>query len=319
MRVFVAGGSGTIGRQLVPKLVAEGHEVVATARSSNKLAEIRAWGANAVVMDGLDQASVHAMVTGARPEVIVHQMTALAAATNLRNFDRKFALTNRLRTEGTRYLLDAATKVGVTRLVAQGFTGWTNVRVGSPVKNETSPLDPHPPKTMRQSLEAIAELEKSVTTATGVEGLVLRYGNFYGPGSTALLDAVRQRKLPVVGSGAGLWSFIHVADVADATIAALDHGTPGVYNVVDDLPAPAVEWVPYLAEVAGAKPPLHVPVWAGKLAAGEAVVSMMTQTRGSSNSKAKTVLGWAPRHSSWREGFQSWVAEDQSSNRREAA
>ena len=246
-------------------------------------------------------------------------MTALAAVTDLRHFDRKFAVTNRLRTEGTRYLLDAATKTGVRRLVAQGFTGWPNEREGSPVKDETSPLDPHPPKAMRQILDAFAELEKTVTTATEVEGLVLRYGNFYGPGSPALLEAVRRHKLPVVGSGAGLWSFIHVADAADATIAALDRGAPGVYNIVDDDPAPAAEWIPYLAEVAGAKPPLHVPVWAGRLAAGEAVVSMMTQTRGSSNAKAKAVLGWAPRHSSWREGFRSWAAEEQTSNRREAA
>ena len=201
MRVFVAGGSGAIGRQLVPKLVVEGHSVVATARSSAKLAEIRAWGANAMVMDGLDQASVLAAVAAAGPEMIVHQMTALATVTDLRHFDRKFALTNRLRTEGTRYLLDAATKTGVRRLVAQGFTGWTNARDGSPVKDETCPLDPHPPKAMRQTLAAFVELEKTVTTATGLEGLVLRYGNFYGPGSVALLDAVRQHKLPVVGSG----------------------------------------------------------------------------------------------------------------------
>ena len=319
MRVFVAGGSGAIGRQLVPKLVAEGHSVVATTRSSAKLAEIRAWGANAIVMDGLDQASVQAAVAAARPEMIVHQMTALATVTDLRHFDRKFALTNRLRTEGTRYLLDAATKTGVRRLVAQGFTGWTNARDGSPVKDETCPLDPHPPKAMRQTLAAFVELEKTVTTPTGLEGLVLRYGNFYGPGSAALLDAVRQHKLPVVGSGAGLWSFIHLADAADATVAALNRGTPGVYNIVDDDPAPAAEWIPYLAEVAGAKPPLHVPVWAGRLAAGEAVVSMMTQAHGSSNSKAKAVLGWAPRHASWREGFRSWAAEEQTSSRREAA
>ena len=319
MRVFVAGGSGAIGRQLVPKLVAGGHDVTATARSSSKLAEIRAWGANAVVMDGLDHASVRAAVTAARPEVIVHQMTALSTVTDLRHFDRKFALTNRLRTEGAHYLLDAAAEAGARRLVAQGFTGWTNERGGPPVKDETSPLDPHPPKSMRQSLDAIAELEKSVTTASGVEGLVLRYGNFYGPGSTALLDAVRRRKLPVVGSGAGLWSFVHLADAADATIAALDRGTPGVYNVVDDEPAPAAEWIPYLAKVAGAKPPLHVPAWAGKLAGGEAVVLMMTEARGSSNSKAKAVLGWAPGHPSWRDGFQAWATDERETNKPAAA
>lgn len=319
MRVFVAGGSGAIGRHLVPKLVAKGHEVVATARSSTKLSEIQACGAEAVLMDGLHPASVNAAITTARPEVVVHQMTALATVTDLRNFDGKFALTNRLRTEGTRSLSDAATKMGVRRIVAQGFTGWTNERDGSSVKDESSPLDPHPSKAMRKSLDAIAELEKTVTTTTRVEGLVLRYGNLYGPGSTALLEAVRRRKLPVVGSGAGLWSFVHLADAADATIAALDHGTPGLYNIVDDDPAPAADWIPYLAEVADAKPPFHVPAWAGRLAAGDAVVSMMTQTRGSSNSKAKAVLGWAPRYASWREGFRSWVAEEQASNTWEAA
>ena len=319
MRIFVAGGSGAIGQHLIPKLVAEGHDVVATTQSSAKLAQIRALGANAAVMYGLDRTSVRAVVTASRPEVIVHQMTALAAVKNLRHFDQKFAQTNRLRTEGTRYLLDAAAKTGVRRLVAQGFTGWTNERNGSPVKDETCPLDPHPPKAMRQSLSAIAELEELVTTATEVEGVVLRYGQFYGPGSTAWLDAVSQRKLPVVGSGAGVWSFIHLADAAEATIAALGRGTSGLYNIVDDLPAPAAEWIPYLAEVAGAKRPFHVPVWVGRLAAGEAVVSMMTQTRGSSNSKAKAVLGWAPRYASWREGFLSFLAEERASRGLEAA
>jgi nucleoside-diphosphate-sugar epimerase len=319
MRVFVAGGTGAIGRHLIPKLVAAGHEIVATSRSSTNLVEIRAWGAEAVVMDGLDPASVQAAVTAARPEVIVHQMTALATVANLRQFDRAFALTNRLRTEGTCYLLDAAARTGVRRVVAQGFTGWTNARDGAPVKDETAPLDPHPPRTMRQSLDALAQLEQTVTAAAGVEGLVLRYGHFYGPGAPAFLDAVRQRTLPVVGSGAGLWSFIHVADAAEATLAALDQGPPGLYNIVDDDPAPAADWIPYLAEVAGAKPPLHVPVWVGRLAAGEAVVSLMTQARGSSNGKARAVLGWAPRHASWRDGFRSWLAEDHASTRWEAA
>lgn len=308
-----------MGRQLVPKLMALGHEVVATTRSSAKLAEIRAGGADAVVMDGLDPASVAAAVGAARPEVVVHQMTALASVSNLRRFDREFAVTNRLRTEGTRYLLEAAEKAGARRVVAQSFTGWTNERVGPPVKDETAPLDPHPPKTMRESLAAIAGLEKAVTSARGVEGLVLRYGNFYGPGSAALLDAVRQRKLPVVGAGTGLWSFIHLADAADATIAALDRGTPGLYNVVDDEPAPAAVWIPYLAEVAGAKPPIHVPAWVGRLAAGEAVVAMMTEARGSSNSKAKAQLGWGLRYPSWRQGFRAWVAEEPGSKLRQAA
>ena len=240
-------------------------------------------------------------------------MTALATLKDLRHFDREFALTNRLRTEGTRYLLHAAAKSGVRRVVAQSFTGWTNERDGSLVKDETAPLDPHPLKTMRQSLESIAELEQTVTNAVGMEGLVLRYGHFYGRGAPGFLDAVRHGKLPVVGGGAGVWSFVHVADAAQATIAALDHGAPGPYNIVDDNPAPAAEWIPFLAKVAGAKPPMRVPASNGRLAAGEAVVSMMTQARGSSNAKAKAVLHWAPRHASWREGFPSWAAEQEAS------
>jgi nucleoside-diphosphate-sugar epimerase len=203
--------------------------------------------------------------------------------------------------------------------VAQSFTGWTYQRDGSRLKDETSPLDAKPPKTMRKTLAAIAELEETVTSATGIEGLALRYGNFYGPGSTALLEAVRHRKLPVVGSGTGLWPFVHLADAADATIAALDQGAPGLYNIVDDEPAPASEWVPYLAEVAGAKPPLHVPGWLARLAAGEAVVFLMTEPVGSSNGKAKAHLGWVPRYPSWRQGFRAWVADEQASRTTQAA
>lgn len=319
MRVLVAGGSGAVGRHLVPKLVAEGHEVLATVRSADKLSQVRACGAQGAVMDGLDRASVEAVVRVAHPQVIVHQMTALSAAKDLRHFDREFALTNRLRTEGTGYLLDAAAEAGVRRLVAQSFTGWTNERAGSAVKDEQDPLDPRPLKSMRESLGAIAELERTVTSAANLEGVVLRYGYFYGPGSPSFLDAVRARKLPVVGSGAGLWSFVHLGDAADATAAALERGAPGLYNIVDDEPAPASEWVPYLAELAGAKAPLHIPAWVAKLAAGEAVVSMMTETRGASNGKAKAVLGWAPKYKSWREGFRSWVTAEAAAAHRRAA
>lgn len=319
MRVFVAGGAGALGGHLVPRLVAEGHEVAATTRSSAKLSMIRSWGATAMVMNGLDRESVRDAVRAARPEVIVHQMTSLAGMSNLRNFDRAFASTNRLRSEGTRNLLDAAIETGARRLVAQSFTGWTNERDGRPVKDESSPLDPHPPKSMRRSLEAIYELEQMMTSATAVEGIALRYGQFYGPGAPAFLDAVRQHKLPVVGTGAGLWSFVHVADAAEATMAALDHGSSGLYNIVDDDPAPASAWVPALAAAAGVKAPMHVPAWIGRLAAGEAVVHMMTESRGSSNAKAKSVLGWSPRHASWRDGFLAWVTEEETSERQEAA
>lgn len=318
MRVFVAGGSGVIGRQLVPMLVAEGHEVVASARLSARLGEIRAMGAEAVVMDGLDASSVRDALGAARPEVVVHQMTALAGLSNLRRFDRAFAATNRLRTEGTRNLLQAAAAAGVRRLVAQSFTGWTNDRGGSPVKDETCPLDGEPPRSMRQSLDAIAQLEEMVRVAAGVEGVVLRYGHLYGPGAPAFLDAVRRRKLPVVGDGAGRWSFTHVVDAARATVVAICHAGTGLYNIVDDDSPPAAEWIPFLAEVAGAKPPMHVPVWVGKLAAGEAVVSMMTRACGSSNAKARAQLGWAPGHATWRDGFRAWVSEERASKDNEA-
>lgn len=308
-----------IGRQLVPLLVAEGHEVVASARSPAKLGEMRAVGAEPVVMDGLDPTSVAEAINATRPEVVVHQMTALAHLSSLRRFDRAFALTNRLRTEGTRNLLQAAAGAGVLCLVAQSFTGWTNDTSGPPLKDETCPFDAQPPRSMRQSLDAIARLEEMVTTATGLEGVVLRYGHLYGPGAPAFLEAVGRRKLPVVGGGAGRWSFTHVLDAAEATVVAIERAEQGLYNIVDDDPPPAAEWIPFLAEAAGAKPPMQVPVWIGRLAAGEAVVSMMTRACGASNAKAKARLGWTPRHASWRDAFGSWASEERDSEGKAAA
>jgi nucleoside-diphosphate-sugar epimerase len=304
MRVFVAGAAGAVGQQLLPLLAAQGHEVTATTRSPGKAALLRELGAEPVVVDGLDAEAVGKAVAQAEPEAIIHQMTSLAGGNSLRNFDKTFAVTNRLRTEGTDHLLAAATAAGVRRFVAQSYTGWTNPRTGGPVKTEDDPLDPNPPAAQRESLAAIRHVEQVVPAATQMEGIVLRYGSFYGPGASDEFAAmISKRKVPIIGDGAGIWSFLHIRDAATATVAALERGTPGVYNVVDDEPASVAEWLPYLAQAIGAKAPYRVPVWLGRLAAGEVGVSMMTQIRGSSNAKAKQDLGWQPVWPSWRQGF----------------
>jgi nucleoside-diphosphate-sugar epimerase len=312
MRVFLAGAGGAIGRYLVPRLIAEGHEVVAMTRSPKKVDALRDAGAYPVVADGLDRDAVVAAVIGAEPEVVVHQMTALSdVGSNLRKFDAQFAITNELRTRGTDHLLEGARAAGARRIVVQGYSGWPNVREGGPVKTEDDPLDPDPPAAMRATLDAFRYMERVVTTAEDIEGLVLRYGGFYGPPTDMppeFLDMVRKRRFPVVGDGAGVWSFVHLDDAAAATVAALDHGAPGVYNIVDDDPAPVAEWLPGMAAALGAKPPRHVPAWLGRIAAGEAGLSMMTKVRGSSNAKAKRELGWRPGHPSWRDGFREAFA-----------
>ena len=246
-------------------------------------------------------------VQAAQPDVIVHQMTALASMRNLRHFDKEFAVTNELRTKGTDYLLEAARQAGTRRFIAQSFIGWNNARTGSQVKTETDPLDSYPLAATRQSMAAIRHVEDTVPGAVP-EGLVLRYGMFYGPGaSDFMLDVVRKRQMPVIGGGAGTWSFTEVTDAAAATAAAVTRGGPGIYNVVDDDPAPVREWLPYLSECLGVKPPMRAPGWLGKLLAGEVVVSLMTEVRGSSNAKARRELGWAPGYPSWRDGFPVWV------------
>jgi 2-alkyl-3-oxoalkanoate reductase len=307
MRVFVAGATGVVGQQLVPNLIAAGHEVTGTTRSPAKAAALQAAGATPVIVDGLDRRSVLDAVKTAQPEVIVHQMTALASMRSFRHFDKEFAGTNELRTRGTDYLLEAARQAGTRRFVAQSFTGWPNARTGSLVKTEDDPLDPDPVPSTRTSMAAIRHVEETVPGAVP-EGLVLRYGGFYGHGaSDSMLGIVRKRQMPVVDGGTGIWSFAEVSDVAAATTAAVTQGAPGLYNIVDDDPAPVREWLPYLAECLGVKPPRRAPAWLGKLLAGDLVVSLMTQTRGSSNAKAKRELGWAPRYASWREGFPVWV------------
>lgn len=308
MRVFVTGATGAVGRHLVPMLVAAGHEVTATTKTPGKAAQLREAGAKAAIVDGLDRAAVIAAVRAAAPEVIVHEMTALAEMRNLRNLDRVFAVTNELRVRGTDNLLAAAAEAGTMRVVAQGYTGWPNERAGGPVKTEADPLDSRVVPSAARTLEAIRHVEEAVPRAVP-EGIVLRYGSFYGPGaSQIMLDIVRKRQMPVVGGGTGIWSFIEITDAAAATAAAVERGAPGIYNIVDDDPAPVAEWLPYLAEVAGAKPPLHVPSWVGRLLAGEFVVVQMTSVRGSSNAKARKELGWEPRYASWREGFRAWAA-----------
>jgi 2-alkyl-3-oxoalkanoate reductase len=306
MRVFVAGAAGVIGQHLVPLLTAAGHEVTASTRSPGKADAIRRLGATPVTMDGLDRDSVLAAVAGARPEVIIHQMTALSALKSFRNFDKGFAVTNRLRTEGTDYLLQAARAAGTERFIAQSYTGWPNIRQGGPVKTEEDPLDTHPPAGMTESMRAIHHVEEAVSGFSG--GVVLRYGGFYGPGASEnMLAPIRKRQFPVIGGGAGVWSFSQIEDAAAATAAAVTRGAPGIYNIVDDEPAPVAQWLPFLAECLGAKPPLHVPAWLGRLLAGEAAVVMMTESRGSSNEKAKRELGWSLRYPSWRDGFPGWA------------
>lgn len=308
MRVFIAGAAGAVGSRLVPLLVAAGHEVIGTSRSTERVAAIEAAGARGVVMDGLDAASVRAAVLAARPDAIVHELSALGGvAPDLKHFDEQFAGTNALRTRGTDHLLAAAHEAGVGRFVAQSFTGWPNERTGGPVKTEEDQLDHSPTAASRQTLDAIRYVERATTDAGG---LALRYGGLYGPGNVIgrggeLLGMVRARKLPVVGGGTGVWSFCHIDDAASATAAALTHGDPGVYNIVDDDPAPVSEWLPELARIIGAKPPLRIPAWLARPLIGEHGVSLMTEVRGSSNAKAKRELAWAPRYASWRDGFRT--------------
>jgi 2-alkyl-3-oxoalkanoate reductase len=310
MRIFVAGATGALGKQLVPQLVANGHDVVGMTRTESKQDQVRSLGARPVVADALDPDAVAQAVAQAEPEVIVHQLTALSGSFDMRKIDKFFAVTNRLRTEGTDHLLAAGRAVGARRFVAQSFAGWPFARTGGLVKSETDPLDPTPPQAMREVLDAIRHVETAVTGADWVEGIVLRYGGFYGPGTSLSSDPradisenIRKRRFPVVGSGAGMWSFVHIADAASATVAAIERGKPGIYNVVDDEPAPVREWLPVLASILGAKPPRRLPRWLGRLVAGEAATVTMTEVRGASNAKARRELGWQPRYPSWRQGF----------------
>ena len=308
MRVFIAGATGAIGTRLVPLLLADGHEVFGTTTRPERVADLDAAGARGLVMDGLDEASVRAAVLEARPDVIVHELTALSGGvSDLKHFDRTFATTNELRTRGTDHLLAAGAEVGTARFIAQSYAGWPSERTGGAVKTEEDPLDPHPTDASRETLAAIRHVEEA-TSAAG--GLALRYGALYGPGQALgrggeMVTMLEAGKLPLVGGGTGVTSFCHIDDAASATAAAVLRGPTGVYNIVDDEPAPVSEWLPALAEAVGAKPPMHVPAWVAKPLIGEHGVSMMTQVRGASNAKAKRELGWTPIWPSWREGFRS--------------
>jgi len=311
MKIFVAGATGALGRQLVPQLVARGHDVVGMTRSASKQDLVRSLGARPVVADALDPDAVAQAVATAEPEVIVHQLTALSGESGPRHIDRFFETTNRLRTEGTDHLLAAGRSVGARRFVAQSFGAFRFARTGGPVLTEADPLDPNdPPAPLRSVQAGYLYLEQAVTTIEWGEGLALRYGGFYGPGTSVSLapDAVmaapiRKRRFPIIGDGGGVFSYVHVEDAAAATALAVERGRPGLYNVVDDEPAPVREWLPVLASALGAKPPRRVPRWLARLLAGEAATAMMTEARGASNAKAKGELGWQPRYASWRQGF----------------
>ena len=310
MRIFVAGATGALGRRLIPLLIANGHIVVGTTRTPGKAEALRAEGVTPVVLDALDRDAVIDAVGRARPEVVVHQLTALAGFTDFRKLEEGFAATNRLRTEATDHLLEGIRRLPVRRIVAQSFGGpGFYARTGGPITAEDDPFDPDPPAALRRPIQAVQYLERAILAAEGVQGTVLRYGGFYGPGTSlgeggVQLEVVRRRQFPIVAGGTGVWSFVHIDDAASATLAAIEGGRAGVYNIVDDDPAPVAEWLPALATAIGAKPPRHVPAWLARLFVGEQGVVMMTGSRGAANAKAKRELGWRPAYPSWRTGFR---------------
>jgi nucleoside-diphosphate-sugar epimerase len=314
MKIFVAGATGAVGRPLVSALIAAGHSVTGLTHIATKAEFIKRMGAEPVIADGLDAAAIRAKLALIRPDAVVHEMTDLSGATDLRHFDRVFARSNELRTKGTDILLTAAREAGVKRLVAQSYCGWPYARDGGAIKTEVDTLDPDPPAKQRLTLRAIQYLERTVTGSVQPEGIVLRYGSFYGPGTglldSSMLEQVRNRRTPVIGNGAGWWSFVHVDDAAAATVKAIERGKPGsIYNITDDDPAQVRDWLPTLAKIIGAKEPHRLPAWIARVVAGKHLVSMMTQVRAGSNAKAKKELGWQPAHPSWRSGFSEAVPQ----------
>ncbi|MEV0290164.1 MULTISPECIES: NAD(P)-dependent oxidoreductase [unclassified Kribbella] len=309
MKVLVAGATGGLGRSLVPKLIAAGHEVTGMIRSESGAAGVRAQGADVVLADGLDAAAVMAAVDAVRPEVVVHQMTALKGGIDFKKFDQSFALTNRLRTEGTDHLLAASQAAGVRRFVVQSYAGWNMLQEGSATKTEADPLDPDPVPAQRQTMAGIKHLESAVTSADGIEGVALRYAAFYGPTGDigkggSIVEMIRKRKLPLVGNGAGVWSFIHYDDAADVTVKAIESDATGIYQIADDDPAAASVWLPEFARILGAKPPRRIPVWLARLAIGDTGVAAFTTIRGVDNTLAQKTFDWEPGYASWREGFR---------------
>lgn len=309
MRVFVAGATGAIGRFLVPELVRAGHDVVALVRDAARVGEVESMGAGAAVADAFDSEALTAAIVKSGPRVVIHQLTALAGVGNFKKFAEEIEPTNRLRTEVTDALIAAAGAAGATRFIAQSFCGWPYIREGGSVKTEEDPFDPDPPAQFAGALRAIRHLEDSVMHAAGLEGIVLRYGMLYGPGTTIAADGeivrlVKMRQLPIIGGGGGVWSFVHVDDASKATVAAVSRGRAGIHNIVDDEPAPVATWLPHLAAVLGARSPRRIPAWLGRMAVGDAGVSMMTRNRGASNAKAKRELGWTLVYPTWRSGFE---------------
>ena len=302
-----------MGRALIPLLVRAGHDVVGMVQRPRSAEIVHSLGAEPRTVDALDAAAVLTCFREARPQVVIHQLTAIPAALDMRHFDREFALTNLLRTEGTRHLMAAAVDVGATHVIAQSFALWTYGRSANgsktKLKTEEDAFDPDPPKRLRTTLNALKTLERAVLSEPRVTGTVLRYGAFYGPHTSiakdgSIVQAVRRRKLPLVGEGAGVWSFVHIEDAASATAAAVESGRGGVYNVVDDEPAPVSEWLSFLAHCAHAQPPRHVAPWMARLLIGEHVVAVMNEIRGVSNAKIKRELGWTPHWPTWRDGFR---------------
>jgi 2-alkyl-3-oxoalkanoate reductase len=307
MKVFVAGSTGVIGRMLLPVLQDEGHEVAALVRNPENGRAVEKMGAKAVLADALKKEELTAAIQKAEPEVIIHQLTAIPKDLDFKKLDEQFVLTNRLRTEVLDTMIAAGQLVGTRRFIAQSLCGWPFARVGGPVKTEEDPLDPNPPAGFSKTLAAIRYLEDAIRNTQGMEALALRFGLLYGPGTTfakdsPIVDLIRSRGIPIVGGGGGIWSFLNVHDAARATAVAVTGGEQGIYNIVDDEPAPVSIWLPFLADILGAKPPLKVPAWLGKKTIGEGGVSLMTKIRGGSNVKAKRLLGWQPVYPSWRDG-----------------
>ncbi|RZU42004.1 NAD-dependent epimerase/dehydratase family protein [Edaphobacter modestus] len=309
MRIFLAGASGAIGRTLVPLLVQEQHEVYGAFRNPAHQERVQSLGATPVVLDALDGQAVNHILGEIQPQVVIHQLTAIPAHLDLRHIDRDFEPTNRLRTEGTRNLATAAVHAGVEKFIAQSFAGWPYARRGIILKTEEDDLDPTPPPKMKAMLDAIEALEHTVLRERGFTGIVLRYGPLYGPHSSiasdgTMVEDLRMHKIPLIGQGTGVWSFLHLHDAATATVAALTHAQHGIYNIVDDDPAPVLEWLPFLAQCVNAKPPMHIPNWLATAAVGEHAVALMNDIRGVSNAKARKELNWTPKWSSWRQGFR---------------
>jgi nucleoside-diphosphate-sugar epimerase len=309
MKVLVAGATGGLGRSLVPQLIAAGHDVTGMTRSESGASSVRSFGADAVLADGLDADAVRAAVEKVRPEVVVHQMTALKGGIDFKHFDDSFAMTNRLRTEGTDNLLAASQAAGVRRFVVQSYAGWNLQHGGSATKTEADPPDPNPAPAQRQTMAAIKHLESAVLNADGIEGVALRYASFYGPTGDigkggSMVEMIQKRRLPLIGDGTGVWSFIHYDDAASATVKAVESDVTGVFQIADDDPAPASVWLPEFARILGAKPPRHVPAWLGRLAVGDVGVAAFTEIRGADNTLAKQTFGWQPGYASWREGFR---------------